>query len=1113
MIHILKQLNFILSSVSSVKFMNEVNTSWVKEELTEQNKEQYLNDNKNKIIDYIQWLDLNGDKKLSFQDLSNSSDDLLSLWRIMRALKMDTYTLQEWVNISDIVEKINLYSIESSNIISESTNNRTDLSLEVSNSNIKNRLSNLQEIDLFNVWFALNEEVNSKSYLFLRKDAQKALQTMWYDISYINRAWEKIDWENAIDWVLWNAFSRAVKQLQSDLWIQQSWNLDQRTIDSFQRVINTVNFKNTISTDNNWIEDQSFSDIRRTIEETDSSVEITFWSWRTDFVWLRENINNSSFEWLIKKLNFSELKDFYTRLINISNEKNYNTRTGRYNYTPFNISWLKNEFHNLWYQADWFFWWIEMWSLMQLTENIYRTQDKFNNWVTFREKLDVLFDHNQDWIIDNDVRFYTREKQFVDAISGESNFDNLLNNLWYSSRDQFNKLFSDNYFSARANFKDRLWILLSWDRVINPWEMLVNPNAVSEFNEFLDSVDSTVSDIVNNHVKTKDLPENVKNQIKLQSVWAVIWSNTWIGTTFDVRELTNNIIDTAWFWIINWVPWIWIWKNIYRTENGRFRVDWAIVNFIPMVSAWVTLSEWQISRFEELFPNKIDSSSRISVWSWVSTMWSSIWFDISIVNERTRIWIQRAKEEMSNMLDATFEEILSWKSFEESSFSSELWNKDIYNMLTWLLRSNWWNARILKEWTLNNYERHLYENADWFNFSWGWLWLLFVAWYFPIPVVFAHWERHSTSWNQVETFSSWTRTITSEWWYLDSNLDSNDSLISKISSYESWFTWRTRYNKGSKDLLTTTNSLEKRWDWLLQLSKWVKALRDINLEAFLNTVSADSEKWIVISTISQYMKKANDFNNWSIDSWNSNTSDFINTDRNRRRSFDTMFWFSLNNEAEQYYSILENSKWKIWKTNLMWVWFDATSSLNVEWSTVRWIDTLYTNLSILTVNWEPLLIPIKDSSKIQAFKNTISNMTNISEQVKNNLLAWIDNWSVELNFYKDPEGFDDRIIPIFKWGETIITTSWAPVIDVFQPTYNTINIWLAYTWEKRERDSDDWLTTTPWEEEEPITDWLESTPWEIETPIPDMPEVPVPSVTPPSDNQTPWPIVWGWFWG
>jgi len=48
--------------------------------------------------------------------------------------------------------------------------------------------------------------------------------------------------------------------------------------------------------------------------------------------------------------------------------------------------------------------------------------------------------------------------------------------------------------------------------------MLVNPNAVSEFNEFLDSVDSTVLDVINNHVKTRELPVNVKNQIKLHAV-------------------------------------------------------------------------------------------------------------------------------------------------------------------------------------------------------------------------------------------------------------------------------------------------------------------------------------------------------------------------------------------------------------------------------------------------------------------------------------------------------------------------------------------------------------------------------------------------------------------
>gem|GEM_PF-6150452 len=51
------------------------------------------------------------------------------------------------------------------------------------------------------------------------------------------------------------------------------------------------------------------------------------------------------------------------------------------------------------------------------------------------------------------------------------------------------------------------------------------------------------------------------------------------------------------------------------------------------------------------------------------------------------------------------------------------------------------------------------------------------------------------------------------------------------------------------------------------------------------------------------------------------------------------------------------------------------------------MDTLYTNLSILTVDGQPLLIPITDKAKIEAFKEKIKSSKNVSEDVKASLIA------------------------------------------------------------------------------------------------------------------------------
>ena len=170
------------------------------------------------------------------------------------------------------------------------------------------------------------------------------------------------------------------------------------------------------------------------------------------------------------------------------------------------------------------------------------------------------------------------------------------------------------------------------------------------------------------------------------------------------------------------------------------------------------------------------------------------------------------------------------------------------------------------------------------------------------------------------------------------------------------------------------------------------------------------------------------------------------------------------------------------------------------------MDTLYTNLSILTVDGQPLLIPITDKAKIEAFKEKIKSSKNVSEDVKASLIAWIDNGSVELNFYKDPEGFDDRILPIIKKttpgdkpGKPGKTPD-SPVIEVFQPEHSTVKVVGGYAWEKRENPSD-----------KPSWDWLDSTPGEDRTPT-NPPANPAPNPAAPGTWNT--EIPWGWTtWG
>ena len=360
----------------------------------------------------------------------------------------------------------------------------------------------------------------------------------------------------------------------------------------------------------------------KTVEETSTDMKIDFWTWRTDFIWLRENINYSSYKEIVKNLGYEDLKAFVLNINWIAKSKNLNSEW-RLSFTPFNIGDLKDAFAKIWYKSDGAFWGIEMASLMELFNNVYKTQEKLNKSTVFTDKLAVLFDYNQDWLLDDDVHFYTKEKQFFDAIKTEKQFENLLKNLWYQSKEEFNLSFENNYFAARSEFKNRLGNVLSVKDVINPSEMLKNPKALQEFNEAKLKAEIEVENALNTNEKTKTLPKETKDSIKLQAVWLVAGSAVWAGASFDISWLTNDIIDSLQIGIINWVPWIWIAKNIFKTKKWWFRVDVWAVNLIPMISASWVIKEAEYEEFKKLFPKEIDSKTQVTLTAAVSSVWSS----------------------------------------------------------------------------------------------------------------------------------------------------------------------------------------------------------------------------------------------------------------------------------------------------------------------------------------------------------------------------------------------------------------------------------------------------------------------------------------------------------
>lgn len=253
-------------------------------------------------------------------------------------------------------------------------------------------------------------------------------------------------------------------------------------------------------------------------------------------------------------------------------------------------------------------------------------------------------------------------------------------------------------------------------------------------------------------------------------------------------------------------------------------------------------------------------------------------------------------------------------------------------------------------------------------------------------------------------------------------------LKNKLAWTESAFSWRTRYNKGSEALLGVSNSLDVRWNGLKTLSTQAKALRDSDLGDIIATIDAtadESEKWYVISTVSQYMRKSKDFNNGSIDAWNTQTEELIQKDKQRRKGFNDLLGFNTDSLADSYYKKL--SEGNIGKTTTEGIAFDAAATLNVEGSkgSKKWIESVLGNLQMLTVNGEAITVKVTNPAHIEGFINKLAGIS-MPEDIKKDLIENIKQGNVELHFYKDPDGFDDRIVPL-------MVNEISPIVDIVEP--------------------------------------------------------------------------------
>jgi len=460
-----------------------------------------------------------------------------------------------------------------------------------------------------------------------------------------------------------------------------------------------------------------------------STKEVTVSESKEEFMWIDtwtlskkevlKEVNVSSIEGVISKWNLWELLKSIKQAL-------WTGDLSTFKYT--NVLWFRNYsklipiLENAWYNIKSYFGTNEVLGVVTMIDWANKTQEliaKGN--LNYREDIKILLDYNVDWELDNEVHFYTKEKQFLEAIRTEQEFNNLLLNLGYKWTDDFNSQFEKNYYLARNEFKTRLAIVLDNRLNINPVELLNSWNAIWEniklHWEILKSFDTSL--------KFQELEKKDKSlayKIKYQWAWAILWAHNWAAVSFDIKELTENYLDSISIWVVNWVVWFILDKEIFEDSlksKGLSLHTW-VANFIPYIAGARNLHNSNVEDFKDIFPTEIKDGVDVTLgWSVFLTWPVWIWVSANKINEETSSGIEKMKGKMSESLDNIFAMINEWKSFEELGINDTDDNKNAYNRLTSLYEQFWeaW-LTFLKEWALNNYERELYDNAEWFKLTW-----------------------------------------------------------------------------------------------------------------------------------------------------------------------------------------------------------------------------------------------------------------------------------------------------------------------------------------------------------------------------------------------------------
>ncbi|MDP2090017.1 MAG: hypothetical protein Q8K30_00340 [Candidatus Gracilibacteria bacterium] len=1053
MLHIIAQFRQLFNSLMFNGFAEATNfKSENFNSLDKESRNQFIKNNTELVKNYLNSLDKTNDNKISYYNSDKGGDffslsDEISLKNVLESVGLDKYDLDEGVDLSQIVQKIDEFVKKQAVIIEDAKSQSKEVFLPKGYSN------------------KLDYQTQSGHDVYLdNRDGIFVIRIDDYGTDDSIKLFKRYPTQAEINQALAD-YDMGGEQADKAAWGDESDFEDLKTA--------LVGAKKEKVVDNTPI-----------ITPEKSGEVITTFGSTEKLADYKNNVNIKSFENIISNMSYSDLLVLVRQMEQIAGENHFDKETNELNYNLFNTGKLEDLFKSKGYEADGYFGPEEVASLFRLFSDTFETQQEFTNGnLNFKESIKILLDYNFDGLLDNIPEFYTKEKEFLLAIKSEKDFTNLLSSLGYNSYDDFKSKMANNYYNERNEFKTRLATVLDSDLNIQPVEMLISPDAVKDKVAIMNRINEEFEkNPTFQAIEAKD--KRLADLIKYEGAGAIFGSMNGGAVSFDISKLTYNFIDSLAFGVVNGTLGFVVDKNLYTDDT--FKLNVGAANFIPYVAGSAALYKSTMDDFKDIFPKKVDSGVKVTLGGTVflTGSWGA-GLDFSKLDEHTQEGIAQMKEKMGEKLDEIFDYISEGKTFSETGIPNTKENKQAYERLTGLYKSfGEKGISNLKQGALNNYEMDLYKNADGLNFA-GISIGVISAFGYLAPVIGAHAEYHSTEWKQTQKageniYRTETKTVVDDYSKSVEGIEtSNIDLKQAITNLDNTITFRTRTNKFADVIMNPNLSDEERWTgfenfanrkgkFSKELQTTINAFKEVINAADKENISPVDKKYI-LSSVVQFMKKSHDTKSGSIENYNSNYEELIAMKNKRRGSYNELLGFNTDIESKSFDEKLRSAgkNGTISEKTYSGLSFDAAASKQVgaKRETIKGVDVFLSNIQMLTDGAEPILVPIIDKAKIEAFVNKLSALNNIDPVIKQELIDGIKSGDIVLNYFNDPDGLDDRIIPLSKGGKEIINVEEREGIAVFKPSYDTDRYGLAFGMDVKDHKPStpkgDGLSSTP----------------------------------------------------